>query len=324
MRRVSAEERVQFGQTDLMVSRLCQGTAFRHLERSAESPAAERVLHHCLDRGINFFDSAIAYGWGGSERLLGKVIAGRREEAVLCTKVPRQQLPREGADTEPAQFTQEFLGSQLEGSLERLGTDYVDLFLLHQPDGVTAPEEICESIEALVQSGRVRYWGVSNHEAAAVRALTECAKRLGTRAPAGVEDYYNIAGKHSGEEESRVRKLEREMFPLLARRRLGLLAFSPMDTGNLSPENPPEEGSHLAILCTALDDVADRLGVTRSQVCVAWVLAHPEVTCVLGGAESAAHVDELLAGTRLALPKEELARLDRASLEHSSQQDRTV
>lgn len=315
-------ERVRFGQTELMVSRLCQGTAFRHLDRHADSPVAEKVLRHCLDRGVNFFDAAIAYGWGGSESLLGQTIAGRRQEVVVCTKVPRSHLPSEGADPEPAEFSHEFLATQLEGSLARLGTDYVDLYLLHQPDGVTPPEEICAAMEALVEAGKTRYWGVSNHGAEAVEALLECARDRNTSAPAGVEEYYNIAGAHSasGEGESRVRVLEREMFPLLRQRGLGLLAFSPMDAGSLSPENGPEEGSPLVALCQVLDAVAAKLGTTRSQVCVAWVLAHPEVTCVLGGAESCEHVDELLAGTRLALPDEERSRLDRASIEHSDRQ----
>jgi aryl-alcohol dehydrogenase-like predicted oxidoreductase len=317
---IDATERVRFGETELMVSRLCQGTAFRHLDRSAESPVAEKVLRHCLDRGVNFFDSAIAYGWGGSESLLGKAIAGRRQEVVICTKVTRHHLPREGADPQPAEFSKEFLASQLEGSLARLGTDYVDLYLLHQPDGVTTPDVICAAMEALVQAGKIRYWGVSNHGAEAVEALLACAEGCGSSAPAGVEDYYNISGAYSSEGPSRVRGLEREMFPLLLRRRLGLLAFSPMDAGSLSPENHPDEGSPLAALCKVMDGVASKLGVTRSQVSVAWMLSHPEVTCVLGGPESPEHVDELLAGTRLVLPEEERLRLNRASIEHSDRQ----
>ena len=315
-----AAERVRFGETELMVSRLCQGTAFRHLDRSADSPAAEKVLRHCLDMGINFFDSAIAYGWGGSESLLGRAIAGRRQEVVICTKVPSRHFPKQGADPEPAEFSREFLATHLEGSLQRLGTDYLDLYLLHQPDEVTKPEEIIDSMEALVQAGKTRYWGVSNHKAAAVEALLECAQGRNSSGPVGVEDYYNISGAYSGKGESRVRALEREMFPMLRRRGLGLLAFSPMDAGSLSPESRPDEGSPLAALCQVLDDVASKLGVTRSQVSVAWMLTHPEVTCVLGGPESPEHVDELLAGTRLALSEEERSRLDRASIEHSDHQ----
>ena len=80
-------DRVPFGHTNLQVSRLCQGTAFRHLPR-ADSPEGLAVLHHCFDQGINFFDSAQAYGWGGAEEVLGRAIVGRRDQVVICTKVP--------------------------------------------------------------------------------------------------------------------------------------------------------------------------------------------------------------------------------------------
>ena len=92
---------VRIGRTDLQVTRFCQGTAFRHLQRHSEDPMAEMVLRYCLDIGVNFFDSAHAYGWGGSEELLGKVLDGRREQAVVCTKVPASLHPEE--EGEPGQ-----------------------------------------------------------------------------------------------------------------------------------------------------------------------------------------------------------------------------
>ena len=313
-----ADERVRFGTTELSVPRVCQGTAFRHLERKADSPSAEAVLHHCLDRGINFFDSAVSYGWGGSEELLGKVIAGRRGDVVVCTKVPRHHLPVGDEDPKPAAYTRDFLAEMLEGSLRRLRTDYVDLYLLHQPDDATSVDEICASMETLVRSGKVRYWGVSNHSGEVVEALCSCAEGAGTAPPAGCEDYYNIGGYYAARQgRPRVRKLEREMFPVLAKRGLGLLAFSPMDAGALSPENPPE-GAPFAALCGVLDDGAARLKTTRGALCAAWVLAHDEVTSVLSGAESPAHVDEMLAGALLELPPEELRRLNEASATYST------
>ena len=126
----------------------------------ADDPRGLEVLHHCLERGVNFFDSAIAYGWGGAETVLGKAIAGRRDQAIICTKVPALQAPVEfGGSGEPAVFTREYLFEQAEGSLARLGTDYLDLFLLHQPDKVTPAAEIIGPMDELVQSGKVRYWG---------------------------------------------------------------------------------------------------------------------------------------------------------------------
>jgi hypothetical protein len=125
---------VKFGHTDLYVSKLCQGTAFRsHLTREGDDPEAEALLRHCLDIGINFFDSAEAYGWGGSETVLGKAVSGRRDEAIIATKA----AARWSDPGEVLVFTKDVLTQKAEGSLKRLGTDYIDLYLLHGPDAVT-------------------------------------------------------------------------------------------------------------------------------------------------------------------------------------------
>ena len=188
----------QLGQTDLQVTRYCQGTAFRHLPRHSDVPVAERVLRHCLDRGVNFFDSAYAYGWGGAEELLGKVVQGCRDQVVICTKVPPTLPPRE-KDTPgtPTPFTQPYLTEQLDAALGRLRTDYVDLYLLHQPDHETPAEEICASMDKLVQSGKARYWGLSNHDAEVVSEYVEIAKAARSAQPSVLEEYYNIAGGYS-------------------------------------------------------------------------------------------------------------------------------
>jgi sugar phosphate isomerase/epimerase len=143
-----------FGQTDLRVSRLCQGTAFRDLPR-AEDPRALRVLHYAIERGINFFDTAIAYGWGGAERVLGKAIAGRRDQLVICTKVPASLPPKQaGQAGTPTRYSRTYLREQLEESLHRLGTDYVDLYLLHYFDPHTPADEITASMQELSRKWR--------------------------------------------------------------------------------------------------------------------------------------------------------------------------
>jgi aryl-alcohol dehydrogenase-like predicted oxidoreductase len=311
---------VPFGSTDLRVTRLCQGTAFRTLEREAGDRQAEAVLRHCLDAGVRFFDSSNAYGWGGSERLLGQALRGRRDEVVICTKVsPSTPPPADGTPGTARAFTDTWLSEQLDGSRGRLDTDVIDLYLLHSPDGVTPMADLCERMQRLLDSGRIRHWGVSNHSAAQVEQLLRSAAISGATPPVGVEDYYSVAGGARTEEGgSRVRLLEREMFPVLRRAGMGLLAFSPMDRGDLAPGHVGmESGSPLAPLIEALDEVADELQCSRASVCVAWVLSHGEVTSVLGGAESGAHVDELVAGTRLELPGELADRLTAASETYS-------
>ena len=310
---------VQLGQTGLLVTPYCQGTAFRHLERNARHPRAERVLRHCLDEGVNFFDSAQEYGWGAAEELLGSVLAGRRESAVICTKVPARQFPdSEGRAGKPATFTRAFLTRQLDASLTRLRTDYVDLYLLHEQDGKTSAEEICESMDRLVQAGKTRFWGMSNHDAAFVAACRAFSRNAGLTPPSVIEDYYTVAGYTlTADGRSRIRKLEREMFPVVRAEGLGVIAYSPMDAGELSSGRQADPGSPLAEMHAALDEAAGELGVSRTQVCVAWVLDHPEVTSVLAGPESAAHVDETIDGAALKLPADVRGKLDAASARYS-------
>lgn len=309
---------VRLGQTDLTVTRYCQGTAFRHLERNARDPQAERVLRHCLDAGVNFFDSAQEYGWGGAEELLGSVLAGRRDSAVICTKVPARQFPdSEGRAGKEATFTREFLTRQLDGSLSRLRTDFVDLYLLHEQDGITPAEQVCKSMDRLVRSGKVRFWGMSNHDAAFVAACCAFSRDAGVTPPAVIEDYYTVAGHTlTPDGRSRIRKLEREMFPVVRAEGLGVIAYSPMDAGELSPRHRADPDSPLAEMHAALDEAAGELGVSRAQVCVAWVLDHPEMTSVLAGPESTAHVDETIDGAALKLPEDVRGKLDAASMRY--------
>lgn len=313
---------VRFGQTDLYVSQLCQGTAFRNMPRAADNSMGLRVLQHCIDVGVNFFDSSNAYGWGGAEETLGKAVVGRRDQVVICTKVAASYAPeKESSPGEPARFTRDFLFEQAEGSLRRLQTDYIDLYLLHQPDKVTPAAEIVNSMNALVQSGKIRHWGVSNHSPAQVSEYVELARTTDQAPIAGTEDYYNIAGESLTDTgESRVQQMEQEMFPVLRQSGLGLLAFSPLDTGHLVPGRNVDPDTPLARLIEALDGVAQDLHVPRGTVCVAWVLTHPEVTSVLAGAESPEHVEDNFAGTQIVLPDAAIETLNAAGAAYREQQ----
>ena len=317
---------VRFGQTDLYVSRLCQGTAFRNMPRAADNPMGLRVLQYCLEVGVNFFDSSNAYGWGGAEETLGKAIAGRRDQAVICTKVAASYAPeKEDIPGKPARFTRDFLFQQAEGSLKRLRTDYIDLYLLHQPDKVTPAAEVVDSMEALVRSGMIRYWGVSNHSVAQVNEYVELGQSTGKVPIAGTEDYYNIAGESVTDSgDSRVHQLEQELFPVLRKSGLGLLAFSPLDTGHLVPGRNIDPDTPLARLIDVRDEVAQDLRVSRGTVCVAWVLTHPEVTSVLAGAERPEHIEDNFAGTAIVLPDEAIETLNAASATYREQQARNL
>lgn len=297
---------VRFGKTNLYVSRLCQGTAFRKVTRDANDPEAQRILHHAIEIGVNFFDSAEAYGWGGSETALGKAIAGKRQKLVICTKAAATEFETKGQGKK-IRFTKEMLFSKAEGSLRRLATDYLDLYLLHGPDEGTPMAEIADSMDALVRSGKIRYWGISNHKSEDVAKLVELGKRRGKSPIAGLEDYYNLVAA------DRRDFMDREMFPLIRKGKLGLMAFSPLGEGRLAPGRDVEKGSPLESVVNALDRVAKDLGASRPQVCVAWVLTRPAVTSVLAGAEKPEHVEENFKGSQLKLPAEAIKMLDAAS-----------
>ena len=330
---------VKFGTTDLYVSRVCQGTAFRNMAESADNEMRVSVLRRCLDVGLNFFDSSNGYGMGRSERVIGEAIAGRREQAVVCTKLVRHEVP-EGArpeDTfEPAQYTRDMVFENTDRSLERLGTDYLDIILLHHKDGFnerlassdpehaekllrrygsaepTPPEEIVDTMDALVQTGRARYWGVSSRNVDEVARLLEVCEANGKAPLACLQNGYNLIGKYADTE---------GLFPLLRRTGLGVQAIGPhaagilvrpARTGGVNPASVELSPAHIELL-NVVDDVAADLGVPRSQVCVAWVLSHPEITTSLAGAESPEQVEDNLAGSLLELPPEAIATLNAAS-----------
>jgi 1-deoxyxylulose-5-phosphate synthase len=297
---------VRFGWTDLRVSRLCQGTAFRQVTREGDDPNAQTILRRCLDLGVNFFDTSNAYGFGGAEIALGKAIKGSRDKVVVCSKVSNYVKPQGAASPEKQPYSGPMIIREAEGSLKRLGTDYLDLYLIHNTSEGTPPEEVAEAMHNLVKSGKIRYWGLSNHTDAQVNEFLKVNKKPGKARLAGLQDYYNII---AGE---RREFMDKKLFPLIRRGKLGLMAFSPLAEGRLAPGRPVESGSPLETVVKALDQVAQELGTTRPQVCIAWVLTRPEVTSVLAGAERPEHVEDNVKGSRLTLPPSSLKKLNDA------------
>ncbi len=330
---------VKFGNSELYVSKLCQGTAFRkHLSRVGGDAEAHKLIRYCIDIGINFFDSAEGYGSGGSETALGKGVAGKRDQVIIATKASPSISPDlQNVPGKPIVFTKEILFQKAEDSLKRLGTDYIDLYLLHAPDKATPSDDddfphppfgtptlehmqsIADAMDALVKSGKIRYWGVSNHSAQQVSELVDLGKRPEKSPIAGLEDYYNIAAGPRRNVEKFFRKVEKnEMFPVIRKGDLGLMAYSPLGEGRLVPGRKVEEGPALVGLIKELDFVANELGVSRPQVCVAWSSNHPEVTSVLAGGEKPEHVADNFKGTELVLPKEAMQRLNAAADEYDA------
>ena len=318
-------EFARIGSSDLEVSRMALGLGFRG--QSSESEAV-RLIEHAIDSGINFIDCANKYqlrtdaddAHGSSEEILGRVLETRREEVVITSKVGAEG----GPEKEAGGCSRENILREVERSLSRLGTDYIDLYFLHRFDPVTPMEETLGVLDDLVTSGKVRYIGCSNYQAWQVCKALWFSERMQVTPFACVQNNYNLLN----------RELEREMFPLVRDQGLGLMAFSPLQVGLLSGvyvagEAPPpgtlwserrQEFDEVFCGATAemvetVRDVASQRGVSMPQVAVNWVQSREEVSVVITGSDSIEQFDDNMAAFDWELSEDELARLDERFVE---------
>jgi diketogulonate reductase-like aldo/keto reductase len=224
-----------------------------------------------LDLGMTLIDTAEMYTGGGAEELVGKAIAGRRDEVFLVSKVPPGNATRRGTIV------------ACERSLRRLGTDRLDLYLLHWR-GRTPLEETLDAFAALVRGGRIRHWGVSNFD---VSSMIELVGLLGGAAVATDQVRYNLAR----------RGIENDLLPWSRERGIPIMAYSPIDEGRL-------------LRHPAIEVVAARHGATPAQVALAWVLQQDDVNAI-PKAGTPAHVRENHAALDLRLTEQDLVDLDR-------------
>ncbi|MET0342957.1 MAG: aldo/keto reductase [Polyangiales bacterium] len=316
----------QLGRTGLYVSEICLGTMtfgteggwWRAIGELGQSDV-DAIVSRSLAAGVNFIDTADVYSFGASERLLGqslKNLGTRRQDVVIATKVYGEMGPQpnnRGA-------SRGHIMDSIAQSLERLQTDYVDLYQIHAHDPVTPIDETLRALDDLVSRGLVRYVGVSNWTAWRIAKALGRSDLRGWARFESLQAYYSIAG----------RDLERELVPLLGEEQLGLLVWSPLAGGLLSgkfgpgapnPENarratfdfPPVDKERAWGAVAAMREIGDRHGVSVARVALAYVLAKPFVTSVIIGAKSVAQLDDNLAATSLTLSADELARLDEVS-----------
>ncbi len=318
----------QLGRTGMFVSEICLGTmTFGAPEDNGvwgqiadvDQDLADRIVDRSIKAGVNFFDTADVYSGGESERLLGQALRNlgvKRKDAIVATKVFGQV--GEGPNDRGA--SRGHIMDAVEASLERLQLDHIDLYQIHGTDSVTPIDETLRALDDLVSRGLVRYVGVSNWQAWRI------AKALGLSAARGkarfetVQSYYSIAG----------RDLEREIVPLLAAEKLGLMVWSPLAGGLLSgkygpgaPGNgegrratfnfPPVNEDRAWASVAAMREVAAKHGVGVATVALAYVLAKPFVMSVIIGAKRIDQLDQNLAATELQLDAEDLKRLDEVS-----------
>jgi aryl-alcohol dehydrogenase-like predicted oxidoreductase len=317
------------GRSGLKVSTLClggmtfgepdEGSMMHGVASSAEE--SHRIIDRALEAGVNFIDTANVYGQEGlSERVLGEWFdrTGRRDEVVLATKFrfTMQDRPNGGG------ASRRHIIEACEASLERLQTDYIDLYQIHMQDIETPEQETLRALDDLVRSGKVRYIGCSNY--AAYRMM----QSLWTSDVQNLERFVSLQAQYSLIE----RSLEREHVPICREHGLGILPWSPLGggflTGKYTRDQAPDSGTRLGEkeqfwkqtdteqnweILDALREVADQADASPAQVALHWLTRRPQVTSVIFGARTMEQLEENLEAAELDLSDEAIARLDEVS-----------
>ncbi|HEX4304154.1 MAG TPA: aldo/keto reductase [Rhizomicrobium sp.] len=319
----------QLGNTGLFVSEICLGTmTFTGDNKNAGmwaaigdvgQKAATEIVGRSVEAGVNFLDTADVYSNGMSERLTGQAIKDlglKRSSVVIATKC----YGRMGPGVNDIGASRGHIMDSVARSLERLGTDHIDLYQIHATDTVTPVEETMRALDDLTRQGMVRYVGCSNWQA------WKMMKALGISAQHGyarfetLQAYYSIAG----------RDLEREIVPMMADQKVGLMVWSPLAGGLLSgkfgpgsngPEGarrvvfdfPPVDKDRAWKCVDAMREIGDKHGVSVARVALAYVLAKPFVTTVIIGAKNMEQLNDNLDATKLSLSAEEIKALDEVS-----------
>jgi aryl-alcohol dehydrogenase-like predicted oxidoreductase len=307
----------KFGPTGMDVSVLCLGCmsfgdpARGNHEWSLPEAESREIIKAALDAGINFFDTANVYSGGSSEEITGRALADMadRDEIVLATKVHGEMRsgPNGGG------LSRKAILSEIDNSLKRLGTDYVDLYQIHRWDYETPIEETLEALNDVVRAGKARYIGASSMFAWQFAKSLATSDRNGWARFVSMQDHYNLL----------YREEEREMLPLCASEDIGVIPWSPLARGRLTRPWEAETartdtdgfGSTLyrdedAEIVARTLEVADRLGHAPAQVALSWVLSNPAVTAPIIGVTKPQHLTDAIAAVDLDLSDEDIAALE--------------
>jgi aryl-alcohol dehydrogenase (NADP+) len=275
-----------------------------------DEDAGRAIIKDALDAGINFFDTANVYSAGSSEEYTGRALndLARREDVVIATKVHGRMRPGPNG----AGLSRKAIFQEIDASLSRLGTDYVDLYQIHRWDAETPVEETMEALHDVVKAGKARYIGASSMYAWQFSKAQHVADLAGWTRFVSMQNHYNLL----------YREEEREMLPLCADMGVGVIPWSPLARGRLTRDwdattartETDEFGSSLyrdedkAIVDTVAR-VAERRGVPRAQVALAWLLAQPAVTSPIVGVTKPQHLTDAVAAVDLALTEDEVEEL---------------
>jgi aryl-alcohol dehydrogenase-like predicted oxidoreductase len=279
---------------------------------------ARRIVDICLESGVNLFDTADVYSVGKSEEVLGKALSGRRDQALISTKTTF----RFGPGPNDLGSSRSHIRQQLEGSLKRLGTDYVDIYHLHGFDALTPIEEVQDTLNAFVREGKIRYIAASNFSGWHMMKSLAVADRYGWTRFVAHQVYYSLIG----------REYEWELMPFGLDQKVGALVWSPLGWGRLTgkirrgqpiPEvsrlhktsemGPPVENEYLYKVVDALDEVAKETNKTVAQIALNWLLDRPTVSSIIIGARNEEQLRQNLGAIGWRLTPEQIGKLDAAS-----------
>jgi aryl-alcohol dehydrogenase-like predicted oxidoreductase len=310
----------KLGNTGLIVSEVALGTMQFGARMNMGNLGQEdtsRMVKLALDRGINFIDTADVYSLGESETLLGNALRGVRDEIVLATKV---RLPMD-TNFNHSGATRVNIMREIEHSLRRLQTDYIDLYQVHGWDSITPLEETLRTLDDLVRQGKVRYIGLSNLMSWQAATAVMLQERLGFEKYATAQMYYSLVG----------RGIEHEFLSFADYYGIGILVWSPLAGGFLSGKysrsNPAPAGSRFAEagnfvpfdkemgyrVIDALRQVAGRQGASPARVALAWTLRRPAVSSVIIAARTLEHLEENIRAIEVDLSEEDVRLLDAVS-----------
>ncbi len=312
----------QLGHTGTFVSRLCLGTmtfggkgTMFGVMGGLEQKEADALVGRSLDAGINFVDTANVYAAGESETITGKALGAKRQDIILATKVHS----RMGKGANQVGISRTSIMHEVELSLKRLGTDYIDIYQFHGFDEVTPMEESLRAMDDLVRSGKVRYVGTSNWAAWQVMKGLGVSAKEGFEKFATLQAYYSLVG----------RDLEHEIVPMLEDQNVGLMTWSPLAGGVLSGkfsrhshanegrrtqfDFPPINVEQAYDVIDVLQDIAKKHGVTVAQVALGWQLHKTYVTTVIIGVKNETQLNDNLGAIDVKLTEEDLAAIDAVS-----------
>jgi 1-deoxyxylulose-5-phosphate synthase len=320
-------EYTKLGRTGLEVSRICLGCMSygggnrgNHAWSLGEEESRP-FIKRALEAGINFFDTANRYSLGNSEEILGRAVKdfARRDEIVIATKVYGRMRPGPNG----AGLSRKAIMVEIDDSLRRLGTDYVDLYQIHRWDYETPIEETLEALHDIVKAGKARYIGASSMHAWQFARALGITERHGWTRFVSMQNLVNLL----------YREEEREMLPLCAAEGIGVIPWSPQARGKLTrdwnytsirTETDEAFGRLFAKTEDADRKVVDRVaqvaaarGIPRAQVALAWLLAKPVITAPIVGATKLQHLDDALASVRIKLSEDEIASLEEPYVPHA-------